>query len=189
MLQDSLAVEERAANYDLSHVVPVAAVVDVPHSDGSESARLARGQSVGRLLALDVGEKRVGVALCDETQTLARPLLTLKRASKKEDFAKLAALCREQRSRRSIVGLPKTLRNEEGPQARRVRRYADELAGGPQPPDRILGRTVFIGGRARTPGLIQTAAARKGEIDSAAAAIILQEYLDEQCINYDPMPI
>ena len=82
---------------------------------------------MGRWLSLDVGEKRVGVALCDETHTLARPLLTLKRASKKEDFARLAALCHEQQIEKIIVGLPKTLRNEEGPQARRVRRYADEL--------------------------------------------------------------
>ena len=70
------------------------------------------------MLALDVGEKRVGVALCDETQTLARPLLTLHRASKKEDFARLAALCREHAIEKVIVGLPKTLRGEEGPQGR-----------------------------------------------------------------------
>ena len=82
---------------------------------------------MGRLLGLDVGEKRVGVAICDETQTLARPLLTLKRASKKEDFAKIAALCREHAIEKVIVGLPKTLRGEEGPQAQRVRRYAAEL--------------------------------------------------------------
>ena len=82
---------------------------------------------MGRLLALDVGEKRVGVALCDETQTLARPLLTLNRASKKEDFARLAALCHEHAIEKVIVGLPKTLRGEEGPQAQRVRRYAAEL--------------------------------------------------------------
>src|SRR5512136_2996196 len=82
---------------------------------------------MGRLLGLDVGEKRVGVAVCDETQTLARPLLTLARASKKEDFARLAALCREHAIEKMIVGLPKTLRGEEGPQAQRVRRYATEL--------------------------------------------------------------
>ena len=82
---------------------------------------------MGRMLALDVGDRRVGVALCDETQTLARPLLTLHRDSKKEDFARLAALCREHAIEKVIVGLPKTLRNEEGPQAQRVRRYAAEL--------------------------------------------------------------
>jgi putative holliday junction resolvase len=70
---------------------------------------------VGRWLSLDVGEKRVGVALCDESHTLARPFLTLKRASKKEDFARLAVLCYEQQIEKIIVGLPKTLRNEEGP--------------------------------------------------------------------------
>jgi len=133
---------------------------------------------VGRLLALDVGEKRVGVALCDETQTLARPLLTLNRASKKEDFAKLAALCHEHAIEKVIVGLPKTLRSEEGPQAQRVRRYADELQMALNLPiefwdERFSSvdaqeRLTASGGKARA----------KGDIDSAAAAIILQEYLD-----------
>src|SRR5512143_3647536 len=79
------------------------------------------------MLALDVGERRVGVALCDETQTLARPLLTLHRASKQEDFARLAALCREHAVETVIVGLPKTLQGAEGAQAQRVRRYAAAL--------------------------------------------------------------
>ena len=82
---------------------------------------------MSRWLGLDIGEKRIGVALSDETKTLARPLLTLKRASKKEDFARLGTLCAEHQIDRIIAGLPKTLRNEEGPQARRIRRYADEL--------------------------------------------------------------
>ena len=94
---------------------------------------------MGRWLSLDVGEKRVGVALCDETHTLARPLLTLKRASKKEDFAGLAALCREQQIEKIIVGLPKTLRNEEGPQARRVRRLSAAVRPVARPRQRSRG--------------------------------------------------
>jgi putative Holliday junction resolvase len=133
---------------------------------------------MGRLLSLDVGDKRIGVALCDETQTLARPLLTLQRASKKEDFAQLAALCREHAIEKVIVGLPKTLRNEEGPQAQRVRRYAAELQA-------ALGLTIeFWDERFSSVDAQERLASSshkprsKGEIDSAAAAIILQEYLD-----------
>jgi putative holliday junction resolvase len=133
---------------------------------------------VGRLLALDVGEKRVGVALCDETQTLARPLLTLTRASKKEDFARLAALCREHAIEKVIIGLPKTLRGEEGPQAQRVRRYASDLQTALNLPIEFWDeRYSSVDAQERLTSASRKARA-KSDIDSAAAAIILQEYLD-----------
>jgi putative Holliday junction resolvase len=133
---------------------------------------------MGRLLGLDVGEKRVGVAICDETQTLARPLFTLKRASKKEDFAKLATLCREHAIAKVIVGLPKTLRGEEGPQAQRVRRYASELQAALNLPIGFWDeRYSSVDAQERLTSASRKARA-KGDIDSAAAAIILQEYLD-----------
>jgi putative Holliday junction resolvase len=130
------------------------------------------------MLALDVGEKRVGVALCDETQTLARPLLTLRRASKKEDFARLAAVCREHAIEKVIVGLPKTLRGEEGSQAQRVRRYALELQAALNLPIEFWDeRYSSVDAQERLTSSSRKARA-KGDIDSAAAAIILQEYLD-----------
>ncbi len=138
---------------------------------------------MGRLLSLDIGEKRVGVAVCDETQTLARPLLTVKRASKQEDFARIAALCHEHAIEKVIVGLPRTLRGEEGPQAQRVRRYAAELQQTLNlPVDFWDERFSSVDAEERL-----AAASRKrarslhpsiGAIDAAAAAIILQEYLD-----------
>ena len=133
---------------------------------------------MGRWLSLDVGEKRIGVAICDETRTLARPLLTLKRASKKEDFARLDAICREQQIEKIIVGLPKTLRNEEGPQAQRVRRYAIELQAALNLPiDFWDERYSSVDAQERLTTSSRKARV-KGDIDSAAAAIILQEYLD-----------
>ena len=133
---------------------------------------------MGRVLALDVGEKRIGVALCDETQTLARPLLTLERVSKKEDFARLAALCSEHAIEKVIVGLPKTLRGEDGPQAQRVRRYTAELQAALNLPIEFWDER-FSTIEARD---LMAAAGRKlsskGEIDAIAATVILQEYLD-----------
>lgn len=133
---------------------------------------------MGRVLALDVGEKRVGVALCDETQTLARPLFTLKRASKKEDFARLTAACREHAVEKVIVGLPKTLRGEEGAQAQRVRRYAAAVQAALDLPIEFWDeRFSSVDARERLASAGRRPRA-KGDIDSAAAAIILQEYLD-----------
>ena len=77
-----------------------------------------------------------------------------------------------------IVGLPKTLRNEEGPQARRVRRYADELQAALNLPiDFWDERFSSVDAQERLAASSRKARA-KGDIDSAAAAIILQEYLN-----------
>ena len=142
---------------------------------------------MGRMLALDVGEKRVGVALCDETQTLARPLLTLRRASKKEDFARLAAVCREHAIEKVIVGLPKTLRGEEGPQAQRVRRYALELQAALNLPIEFWDER-FSTVRARDlMADIGRKLSSKGEIDALAATVILQDYLDGHNPSYAPI--
>jgi putative holliday junction resolvase len=142
---------------------------------------------MSRLLGLDVGEKRVGVAICDETQTLARPLLTLKRAAKKEDFAKLVALCREHAIEKVIVGLPKTLRGEEGPQAQRVRRYAIELQAALNLPIDFWDERYSTVEAHDLVAHVGRKLSTKGEIDAIAATVILQEYLNEHNPRYAPI--
>ena len=134
---------------------------------------------MSRWLGLDIGEKRSGVASSDETKTLARPLLTLKRASKKEDFARLGAVCAEHQIDRIVAGLPKTLRNEEGPQARRIRRYAAELHAALQLPIEFWDERFSSVDAAERLAASPRKARDKGAIDSAAAAIILQEFINE----------
>lgn len=131
-----------------------------------------------RLLSLDIGEKRIGVAVSDETLTLARPLITLTRASRREDFDRLKALCIEYQIEKIIAGLPKTLRNEEGLQARRVRRYADQLAASIGLPIEFWDERFSSADAEERLAQSSRKQRAKGEIDSAAAAIILQEYLD-----------
>jgi putative Holliday junction resolvase len=135
---------------------------------------------VGKVLALDVGERRVGVAISDESGRLARPLTTIARASKREDFAAIARLIEENGVDRVIVGLPRTLRGEEGAQAGRVRRYAEALSA------TIAAPIAFQDERFTSIEAEERLAASsrkrrvKGEIDAAAAAIILQDYLNQQ---------
>ena len=135
---------------------------------------------MGKVLALDVGERRVGVAISDESGLLARPLTTITRASKREDFEAVARLMAEHGVTRVIVGLPRTLRGEEGAQAGRVRRYAEALSAA------IGAPIVFQDERFTSVEAEERLAASsrkrraKGEIDAAAAAIILQDYLNQQ---------
>ncbi len=133
---------------------------------------------MSRALGLDIGEKRVGIAISDETQTLARPLFTLVRASKKEDFARIAVLCREYQIEKIVAGLPKTLRNEEGWQAQRVRRYADELLDAIHIPIEFWDERFSSMDAQDRLAVASRAPRAKGAIDAAAAAVILQEYLD-----------
>ncbi|HEY4691547.1 MAG TPA: Holliday junction resolvase RuvX [Anaerolineae bacterium] len=138
---------------------------------------------MARVLALDIGEKRIGVAVSDESQRLARPLATIVRASKREDFEEVARLIAEYDAERLIVGLPKTLRGEEGPQAQRVRRYADALSAAISVPVFFQDeRYTSVEAEERLKEAPRKRRA-KGAIDAAAAAIILQDYLNQRQTN------
>ena len=86
------------------------------------------GRVVARLLALDLGERRIGVAASDPTGTLTRPLTTIIRSSVRADSEAVARLVREYAAVRIVVGMPLSLNGTEGPQARKARRYAERLA-------------------------------------------------------------
>jgi putative Holliday junction resolvase len=129
-----------------------------------------------RVLALDVGERRIGVAVSDPTGTLATPHGVIHRRSKVQDFAAVARLVAELQAERVVVGLPLSLSGDVGPQARRVMRYAQALAQALPVPVELhderystvtADELLAEGGRKR----------RRTPIDAAAAAVILQEYL------------
>ncbi|GAB4542255.1 MAG: Holliday junction resolvase RuvX [Anaerolineae bacterium] len=129
-------------------------------------------------MALDVGERRVGIALSDSSGTLARPHSVLQRRSKARDFAAVARLVTELGVGRVVVGLPLTLEGEMGPQARRVTRYAQALA-------KVLDVPVEFHDERYSTLTADTLLAESGRkhrvpIDAAAAAVILQDYLDSQ---------
>jgi putative Holliday junction resolvase len=82
-----------------------------------------------KVLALDYGAARTGVAVSDPTGTLARPLEVVERAAGKEGLARLAELVRLEGAERIVVGLPLTLRGEHGAQARETERFVEALRG------------------------------------------------------------
>ena len=138
--------------------------------------------STGRVIGLDPGERRVGVALSDELGLLASPLCILERRSWVTDVARLAELVRAHDAVVVVVGYPKTLRGEIGPQARRAERLADELRRAVDVPVRLWDERystveateLLARGGARSAG-------RRGarvRVDDLAAAVILQAYLD-----------
>ncbi len=135
-------------------------------------------RSPGRVIALDVGERRIGVAVSDPTGTLATPHTVIHRRSKAEDFEMVARLVIELEAERVVVGLPLSLNGEVGPQARRVSRYAQALAQRLDVPVELHDERYST----VTADALLTESGRKRRvpIDAAAAAVILQDYLDSQ---------
>lgn len=80
-----------------------------------------------KVLALDYGSARTGVAVSDPTGTLARPLRIVRGASSDEGLRELAELVRAEEAERVVVGLPLTLRGELGEQAEETERFATAL--------------------------------------------------------------
>lgn len=139
----------------------------------------------GKLLALDVGLARIGVAVCDPLRLAVRPLTVIHRRSRNEDFALLTELVVEQEAVALICGLPLNMDGSEGPQAQTVRKWAERCAHAL----RALGqpRPVIFWDERLSTYAAQTVierqdrkSARKIAEDAAAAAIILQDFLDAQ---------
>jgi putative holliday junction resolvase len=82
-----------------------------------------------KVLALDFGAARTGVAVSDPTGTLARPLTVVERAATGAGLARVARLIGEESPDRVVVGLPLTLRGEEGAQAAETQRFVEALRG------------------------------------------------------------
>mgnify|MGYP001114765227 CR=1 FL=1 len=141
---------------------------------------LERSVLADRCLALDVGERRTGVAVGER---LARPLLTLKRRSKAEDFQAIARLVIAHQADTLVVGKPLNMDGSEGFAAQRVMRYALRLVAALA--EMGLGvRLVFWDERLSTVEAQERLGASRAKgrtgIDAAAAAVILQGYLDHR---------
>lgn len=129
----------------------------------------------GRLLALDLGEARIGVAVCDELGMFATPLTVLRRRrTRAEDFAEIAALVRREHAVGVLVGLPLDSAGEAGAQARWVRRYAGRLAGALEVPLAFWDESFTTEDAGR---LVRQASGRTA-VDAAAAAVLLNDFLE-----------
>lgn len=136
-------------------------------------------QQSGRIMALDLGEKRIGIALSDPTRTIATPHAVLTRRSRAEDHERYAALIRDHAVTLLVVGLPITLGEQEGVRAAWVRDYAATLGS-------HIGVPIVFWDESLT--TVEATAAlhaqgRRGKrarerVDAVAAALILQSYLD-----------
>ena len=139
---------------------------------------------MGRIIGLDVGERRIGVAVSDPSATLARPLSTLRTSgldgnALQVSLDEIARLAADGPFDAIVVGLPRRLDGSPNEMTPRVERFAERLR------DRV-GVAVFlqderltsVEAESRLATRQKNWRARKEQLDAAAAAIILQDYLD-----------
>jgi putative Holliday junction resolvase len=136
----------------------------------------------GRILGVDWGEVRIGLALSDESQTLASPLETLvRRKGKRFPMPGLLELIQAHRPVAVVVGLPLTGEGEEGESAAAARETADAVAARTSLPVELWDERLST---ARALRAVReqggSTRGRKGDVDALAAAILLQHFLDSR---------
>jgi putative Holliday junction resolvase len=127
---------------------------------------------MSRVMALDYGAVRTGVALSDPSGTLATPLPVVERAGTKKGMARLADVISSSGAERVVVGLPLTLAGEEGTQAAETREFVARLTRRVQVPIELYDERLTTVQAERSGG---SAAA-----DSRAAAHLLEAFLDSR---------
>lgn len=131
-----------------------------------------------RILGLDVGQKRIGVALSDPMGWTAQGHSVLQRTTG-DDMAHIDALCRENEVDTIVVGLPLNMNGTEGPKAMEIREYAHDLAAYTGLPVKLWDERLTTVTAEKV--LIQADVSRRKRklvIDKMAATFILQAYLD-----------
>lgn len=130
------------------------------------------------LMALDVGSKRIGVAVADPTGTFALPVSVIERTNLKADLERISRLAGEYNADEMVVGYPITLSGERGPAAEKIDRFVEQLG-------RVFGGRIHrVDERMTTAQATKTLIAadvsrskRKTVVDKMAAALILETYL------------
>jgi len=123
-----------------------------------------------KVLALDYGSARTGVAVSDPTGTLARPLGVVEKAGSDAGLAEIVVLAKEQEIERIVVGLPLTLRGERGEQAAETERFVEALQAAVDVPVELFDERF-------TTDLAQQTAGAASE-DALAAAHLLSGWLE-----------
>jgi putative holliday junction resolvase len=130
-------------------------------------------------MALDVGGRRIGVALSDTTRVLASPLTTLRAEPRERVLSEIAALVQRHEVVEVVVGLPLTLSGEVGPQAHTIQLFVERLKSVLTAPIHMFDeRLTTVAAERMMLDLGMKPEQRKARIDEVAASIILQDFLD-----------
>lgn len=137
--------------------------------------------SIHRILGLDVGSRRIGIAISDPLGITAQGLETLHRKNKKNDFAHLNRLIREYRVGEIVVGLPLRMRGDEGTQAEKIRAFAERLRTNFKLPVHLWDERLTSAEANRLLRETELSIEKRGQaVDRMAAILILQGWMDSR---------
>ena len=132
-----------------------------------------------RIMALDIGDRTIGVACSDEGLILASPVETIQRRGQKADSIRVDTLVKERGVSRVIAGLPLTLRGDAGPQSVKVKEFVETLRRRLKVPVEMWDERLTTREAERIlVAADMSRARRKQVIDQMAAVLILQTFLD-----------
>ena len=134
-----------------------------------------------RILCLDVGERRIGLAISDPGGMLATPLGFIERKHLRWDIDQVVGHALDSGAERIVGGMPLSLNGRVGPQAKKVEAFLKALRRGTElPVDAVDERFTTAEAERLLRQAGRQPSRNRGEVDAAAAAVILQEYLDNR---------
>jgi putative Holliday junction resolvase len=137
-----------------------------------------------RILGIDLGERRIGLAVSDSLGITAQGLKTIQIQKPEDRYTKIMEIIKENKVERLVFGLPKNMNGSLGPQARKVQEYAQKLGQLTNLPiDFEDERLSTVRAEQVLLEADQSRAKRKKSIDRLSAVIILQSYLDRQSLQ------
>ena len=141
----------------------------------------------GTLLAFDFGERRIGVAVGETSTRIANPIAVIQGVAVATKMEAVDRLVREWRPAGFVIGRPKHADGTEHPVAVRAAKFARRLAGRHHLPVFFVDESLTSADAEATLRETRTRAARPGDVDALAAALILQSYLDDPaCASVAP---
>ena len=141
------------------------------------------------ILGLDVGDRRIGLAVADEGGTLSVPIGAMERTNLKNDLLRLGEIARERHATLIVAGLPISINGSLGPQAKKTQTFLERVKKHTQLPVETVDEryTSSEAGRLMQAGGAQPSR-RRADVDATAATIILQAYLDQKAQQGNPIP-
>ena len=154
------------------------------------AAQLSRTETIpGRILALDYGRRRIGIAVSDELRITAQPLETLEHVNRQKDVQRVREIARKHQARKILVGHPVHLNGVPGEMEEEAARFARRLGKELGIPVELVDERLTSWEAAQSVAETRPASPRSSKtgkreaLDHVAAAVMLREYLDRERAN------
>jgi putative holliday junction resolvase len=147
----------------------------------AKSAEVKTDMGAKRVLAVDYGRKRIGLAISDELGLTAQPLATIERTNHRDDMRRLREICVTRHVAQILVGHPVHITGEASEMAAEASRFAERLTKETGIETKLVDERLTSWEAKQTMAQTKSSTRRKSEgIDAVAAAVLLRDYLEHQ---------